>query len=707
MAIQSPQRMSPARKKVFISYSHDGPQHEERVLKLAYRLNDDGVSVSLDRFVNPPPANWPSWMEEQIDATDYIVVVCSENYLAKTRNKVKKGTGKGVKWESLLSYQQIYDNDSDSSKFIPVLLEGGEYEHIPKPMRGGSYYPLVADAEYENLLRHITSQPATPQPTPGPVKKLDPLPRPGTQSLTRTKLLNVPPRNEVFTGRNEVLTGRKEVLTGYEEILSLRVDLVQKGRQALFGLGGVGKTQIAAEYVYRHQEDYTAVLWTFAQTEQSVRGGFATLAALLDLPKKESTEQLQVVEAVHRWLEQNPGWLLVLDNADDPAMIWPFLPQRGKGHVLLTSRAHTFQTLGIFAPREVNVLPPAEAREFLLRRTGKDPNATSPDADALAKELGYLPLALEQAAAYIAENKSNFARYVDAFRKQRLKVLEKSAPVVGNEREQQKRTVATTWALNFADVERRSAASVDLLRLSAFLAPDAIPLELLEEGGDELPEALAARLAETAENPLALDELLSPLLRFSLVRRVEENRTYSIHPLVQEVVREGLGKEDQKAWAERVVRTVDVTFPDVVFENWPQCDRLLPHALACARLIQLWSMEFPEAARLLNRTGRYLNERAEYSQAELLYRQALASREKVLGEEHLDTVVSLNNLAELLREQGKLEEAEPLFRRALAILEEALGPEHPQTITVRNNLIRFYRQQGRDAEADALERKSL
>jgi Tfp pilus assembly protein PilF len=698
--------MSPARKKVFISYSHDSPQHEERVLKLAYRLNDDGISVGLDRFVNPAPANWPRWMEEQIDAADYVVVVCSENYLAKTRNKVRKGTGKGVKWESLLSYQQIYDNDSDSSKFIPVLLEGGEYEHIPQPMRGGSYYPLVDDGEYENLLRHITGQPATPQPTPGPVKKLDPIPRPGTQAAAGAKpahavkastspLLNAPPRNGVFTGRESILS-------------DLRADLVQRGRQALFGLGGVGKTQIAAEYAYRHQEDYTAVLWTFAQTEQSVRGGFAALATLLDLPEKESAEQSQVVEAVQRWLEQNTGWLLVLDNADDPAMVRQFLPQQGKGHALLTSRAHTFQALGIFAPREVNVLSPAEAREFLLRRTGKDPATKSPETEALAKELGYLPLALEQAAAYVTENETSFARYLDAFQKQRLKVLEKAPPAVGNEaREQQKRTVATTWALNFADVEKQSAASADLLRLSAFLAPDAIPLELLEKGGAKLPEALAARLAEDADNPLALDELLSPLLRFSLVRRDEEKRAYSIHPLVQEVVRDALSKEEQKAWAERAVRTVNASFPYIEFSNWPQCDRLLPHALASAALIQVWGMEFPEASRLLNQTGFYLYERAEYSHAESLFRRALAIDENVLGPNHLDAALDLNNLALVLKKQGKSEDAEPLYRRALAIREKESGLEHPDTAGSLNNMALLLRDRGKPEDAEPLLRRAV
>src|SRR5262249_37518667 len=156
--------------------------------------------------------------------------------------------------------------------------------------------------------------------------------------------------------------------------------------------------------------------------------------------------------------------------------------------------------------------------------------------------------------AYIVENGTSFETYFAGFQKQRLKLIERQGPVLGNDaKEQQKRTVTTTWSLNFADVEKQSPASADLLRLSAFLAPDAIPLELLEQGGGELTNSLAAKLAEGAENPLALDELLSPLLRFSLIRRDEQKRAYSIHPLLQEVLREGLNQNAQKEWAERIV----------------------------------------------------------------------------------------------------------------------------------------------------------
>jgi tetratricopeptide (TPR) repeat protein len=689
--------MSPERPpKVFISYSHDSDEHEDRVLDLAEHLVEDGIDVALDRFVHPPPSSWPLWMETEMDAADYIVVVCSRGYLAKVQRKVKRGTGKGIKWESLLSYQQIYDNDSNSAKFIPVLLEGGEYKHIPKPMRGGNHYKPNQSSEYEKLLRHISNQPETPKPEPRPLKRLPPRSRSETKASSAFKPWNIPhQRNDAFTGREQLLA-------------HLRNDLIKKHKQALSGLGGVGKTQIAIEYAYRHKHDYTAVLWTFADTEQSIRGGFAQIASYLNLPEKDATEQAKVTEAVRRWLDENPGWLLVFDNADDPTVIKDFLPQPGQGHFLVTTRAHQFQKIGIFSPREVDVLTQDEARQFLLVRTGKDSALKSAEADELAKELGYLPLALEQAAAYIVENGTNFASYLAGFKKQRQWLLNQQGSVVGNdEKAQQKCTVATTWAVNFTEIEKSTPASADLLRISAFLAPDAIPFELFEKGAHQLPQGLAARLTATANDPLALDELLSPLMRYSLIRRDQEKRTYSIHPLVQEIVREGLPQSDQLIWAVHTTKIVSSVFPDPSFENRPFCDRLLPHALACGRLIERFSLEFEQAALLLNQAGYYLQERAEYQHAERFLQQALNIRLKIAGPKHPSIVVSLNNLAAVMQMEAKYPEAESLFLQSLEISESISGPKHPHTAVILNNLAGLMQAQGKYQQTEPLLLRSL
>ena len=271
----------------------------------------------------------------------------------------------------------------------------------------------------------------------------------------------------------------------------------------------------------------------------------------------------------------------------------------------------------------------------------------------------------------------------------------------------QKKAMTAAWALSLSALDK-FPASAALLRLSAFLAPAAIPFELLETGGESLPEPLSLKLAQLGENPQVLDELLAPLVRLSLIRRSDETRSYSIHSLVQEVVREGLSEEDQKAWAEQAVRTLNVAFPDVTrFENRPACDRFLPHALTGAEFINSYSMEFAEAALLLNQAGYYLHDRADYAQAEPLYRRALAIDEKALGPEHSETATDLNNLAALYRHQGRYQEAEPLYRRALAIREKVLGPEHPETAQSLNNLAVLYYSQGQYKEAEPLFNRAL
>jgi tetratricopeptide (TPR) repeat protein len=569
------------------------------------------------------------------------------------------------------------------------------------------------------------------KPELGTIRSLPPRPR--QQSFTPLNLWNVPyERNPAFTGRSEILE-------------ALRAKLQKNKRQALSGLGGIGKTQIAVEYAYRHRNEYTAVFWIFADSEQSLSTGFTSIAKQLNLPEKDNAEQASITAAVRRWLDEHDDWLLILDNADQPELLRSFLPQQRRGHILLTSRAHVFQSLGIVKTLEIHELQPAEARGFLLKRTGREGASKEiAEIDALANELGYLPLALEQAGAFILEREASFSNYLAGFRKRRSDLLKEHNPVLGTSHA----PLATTWQLNFEQVEN-FPASADLLRLSAFLAPDAIPLELLEKGADEVSGSLASQLNDAKDDPLVLDEVLKPLTDYSLIRRNLDTRSYSIHPLVQEVIRDGMTAELQKSLAENVVGIVNAAFPDIEFSNWPDCERLVGHALLCARHVNLYKLECEPAGHLLNRAGYYLWERGQYveaeplylrgleirdavlgpehpdtatsmnnlavlykdqgsyDKAESLYRRALEIREKVVGPEHLDTANSLNNLAGLYRVHGKYDEAEPLCRRALEISEKILGPDHPHTATSLNNLAELYRQQAKYDEAEPLYRRAL
>jgi tetratricopeptide (TPR) repeat protein len=660
----------------------------DRVLALADRLRKAGIDAILDQYETAPPEGWPKWMDRQIEEADFVLIVCTETYFNRVGGKAKPGIGRGVKWESLLAYQDIYDSDSLNAKYIPVLLDGVDESHIPRPLRATDRYLLVDAQEYEKLYRRITGQPLVVKPELGTIRSLPARPR--QQSFTPLNLWNVPhERNPAFTGRHEILE-------------ALRTGLQKSKRQALSGLGGIGKTQIAVEYAYRHRNEYTAVFWIFADSEQSVSTGFTSIAKQLDLPEKDNAEQASITAAVRRWLDEQDGWLLIFDNAEQPELLRAFLPQQGLGHILLTSRAHVFQSLGIVKPLEIHELQPAEAREFLLKRTGREgANQEIADINTLAKELGYLPLALEQAGAFILEREASFANYLASFRKRRSDLLKERNPVLGTSHA----PLATTWQLNFEQVAS-FPASADLLRLSAFLAPDAIPLELLEKCAAEVSRPLASKLREAKDDPLVLDEVLKPLIDYSLIRRNLETRSYSIHPLVQEMMRDGMSAEGKRSLAENVVGIVDAAFPYIEFSNWSDCERLIGHALACATHIELNTFESDVSARLLNQAACYLWERAQYGEAESLFRRALETREKVNGSEHPETARSLNNLAELYRRQAKYAEAEPLFRRALEIGEKVLG-QHPNMAFSLNNLGGLYREQGKYAEAEPLLRRAL
>ncbi len=325
------------------------------------------------------------------------------------------------------------------------------------------------------------------------------------------------------------------------------------------------------------------------------------------------------------WLENNSGWLLVFDNADEPGLLEDYIPINHKGHILLTSRAQLFDKLGISKPVELQKMPPDEAKEFLLKRTGRrDPLQAENEAILkIAEELDYLPLALEQAGAYIKELKSGFSNYLSSYRTRGLDMFKKHPPVTGK----YPKSVATTWFLNFEEVEKTSKASAELLTASAFLSPDNIPLELIIEGAPELGETIKSAIEGMEKDPLVLEELLLPLTRYSLITR--DASAYSIHRLVQAVIRDRIGKDDERVWAERTVKALNRAFPAVEFSNWHRCERLIPHAQTGAELIRKYEFEFEDAAILLNQAGFYQYERALYSEVEPMYRRALEICEKI------------------------------------------------------------------------------
>ncbi len=476
--------------------------------------------------------------------------------------------------------------------------------------------------------------------------------------------------------RNALFTGRDELLRQLHCALNRNSLIAVTQPQALCGLGGIGKTQTVIEYAYRYCGDYDRVFWIKADTRENVLSDMLHIATLLELSERSAQEPSVTVAAVKRWLQMHRDWLLIFDNADDLTLIRDALPATYEGHILLTTRA---QAMGRLARRfDIEVMDEETGALFVLRRSGHIPShGVLNDADEseravameLVRELGGLPLALDQAGAYMEESPCSIVEYLQLYKQERLTLLARRGGIVNDH----PAPVTATWSISFAEVEGAQPAAADLLRVCAFLDPDAIPEELVVDGATEL----GPRLACVASDPLKLHQAISSLWKYSLIRRTVDTKMLSLHRLVQVVQKETMDSGERRTWAERVVRAVHRVFPAKIdISSWHICQRLLAQAQMCALLIDQEHFTFSEAAQLLNQTAYYLRERARYVEAEERYREALEIREQLVGPAHLDVAQSCYNLARLYFDIARYSNAEALYRRALEIRRQLLGSDH-------------------------------
>ncbi len=623
-------------------------------------------------------------MERQIEQRDFTLIVCTETYRRRFMDDETAAVGRGVVWEARILRNLLYADTERHGRIVPVLFESGDGAFVPTVFRG-HFYDVSDDRGFESLLRHLLREPGA---------KAAPLGALGPQgsrwsAFERPWLVPDALRTSYFTGREDLLA-------------RLRIQLSERGRAALGGLGGVGKTQTVLEYAVRHRADYPdGVFWINAETLSGLTNGFIAIATMLGLPAADANDQEEAVKAVLAWLNGTNGWLQILDNVDERGDVRRFVPPPGKGHLLITSRETVFQELGIARAIDLRDLDDDEAVRFLLLRTGRE-DAELDDqaaASALASELGNLPLALEQAAAYIVETNTDFSAYVSAFRKRRITLLEKAGGLLSRE------TVAVTWAANFEAVERVSPAAADALRISALLAPDAIPFELFIEGARALSDPIAATLAEADD--LAMAEMLRPLARYSLIRSDPASREFSVHRLVQEIVWAAVPEAERPAYVMRAIGALDAAFPEADFVNWARCDRLVPHVTAMIPWLERYDGPATQACRVLNRAGRYLTERGRYDGAKRLLEHAVAIGERGLGIEAADVGESLANLAVVHMCQGDYATARALHERALAIRRREFGPDHSVVAGNLNNLANVHYVLGHLAEAQLLYQQAL
>jgi len=461
-------------------------------------------------------------------------------------------------------------------------------------------------------------------------------------------------------------------------------------RQALHGLGGVGKTRAAVEYAWRNAGDYTALLFISAPSPGELHANLANLVGVLGMKVDGGPVDQQAQEVLH-WLDAHPGWLLIVDNVDTDLAareVERLLAKLRAGHVLITSRIANWSA-GV-EPLELHVLPPDAATAFLLERTPHRRKLADDAARAavIARELDGLALALDQAGAYIDKLRLSFAEYLARWEATRPEVLGWHELRLM----QYPASVAITWETTFAQLttpERR------LLEVLSWLAPEPIPLFLFE----------AAPLAEAIADSR---EALAGLAAYSLAQIDTTGDAVRVHRLVQEISRRRGEATAPRAGLRTALAVVDGAAKgdprDV--RTWPIWSALAPHAAAVARHADRAGPATP-TARLMNDTALYLRTRCQFQEAEPLHRRALAVYERGDGPDHPHVATALNNLAELLRAINRLAEAEPLYRRALAITERSYGPDHPDVARDLNNLALPLAATNRLTEAEPLFRRAL
>jgi tetratricopeptide (TPR) repeat protein len=695
------ERRRRAMKHLFVSYTNADVQWAEWI---AWTLEQEGYTTTIQAWDFRPGANFVLEMQRALQECERVIAVLSPRYLASKFA--------AEEWSAAIA------SDPTGDKLLPIRIEPCDNEGL---LRARVYIDLVGTdgaTARQRLLAGVKRERAKP-PTPPPF----PTPAPRRFPGTPPAIWNLPfERNLHFTGREDELrqlhdalaacqaaapsgidasserlsveTLRRSVSTErLNETLHRSVSTERLKPQTIHGLGGVGKTHLAVEYAYRFAADYDLVWWVRADAPLSIATDLALLAAPLQLPQRDERDQRVVVQAVLDYLRRHDGadkprpYLLIFDNAEEPRDLRPFLPQ-GRGSVLITSRNPNWGALA--HPLEVRTLPRDKAIEFLLARAGRQGEGAGELADAL----GCLPLALEQAGAYIEASGIAFADYLARWRAHHRELLQHPPAT------DYPATVATTWDISFQAVAAQSPDSVTLMNLLAFFAPEPIPRDLFiaREGRG----AIKLRPHEWRDE-MELDNAVIPLRRYSLIQACAE--TLAMHRLVQMIVRDRLDDGERKTLAHAALHAVNDAFPGdeilTSIESWATCARLAVHARAVTEEAERLGIAPEATARLLNQLGLYLEARAEFADARAYFERAISRYETALGTNHPHVATAVNNLGSVLRDLGDLAGARTCFERVVKIFEDNALERHPNYAGAVNNLGSVLRDLGDLAGARA------
>ncbi|MEV7364432.1 FxSxx-COOH system tetratricopeptide repeat protein [Streptomyces sp. NPDC093675] len=502
----------------------------------------------------------------------------------------------------------------------------------------------------------------------------------------------VPRRNTRFTGRESLLNDAYHLLQSAD---------AGAGVVALHGMSGVGKTQLAAEYVYRFGSEYDVVWWVNAEKRVSYRRYLAELAPKLGLATgQEYGERLRAVRDSLRRGDPYSRWLLVLDGADEPDQIWDLVPT-GPGHVLITSRnpewtEHNSRLL------EVPVYERYESVAFIRRRA---PRLSDAEADQLAEALEDLPLLLDQTAGWLNDSDLSVDDYIALLEggiDQDVVKVSADFPLA----------FQTAWSILLNKLRETVPESVDLLRLCTFFAPGFIPVRLLKEmPHDELPEQVAGLL----NDPLLWNKAINQLRQYSVVRLESHDTTSDdaaasgeslyLHRMVHQIVGKDMPAEDHKEFIEVVRQALASadprrpTDPDL----WPVYAEIVPHL----KYADVLNSTDANIQRLVFNCLRYMFFSGEYAAGIKLGERALEAWRSLLGETHPRIWELTYHYANLLRSVGEYGRTEAIERAAVEHLREERGPQDLEHLRAAGGLAADLRGLGRYDEALELSQSLL
>jgi tetratricopeptide (TPR) repeat protein len=706
--------------RIFYSYAATIPRDRNLCKKIKTYLTPSVFDGLIDDSYERESVIKSSAEQSGIDRADIIVLLISPDYFATAR------------WEM---ERAIEREKAGEARLIPVLLRPSDWEESPL----GEYAPLPSDRQPVIRRLSLDSENALLEVSRGILKVARELAR-ATNAHERTETHL--PLDTIPYGPSRFFTDRADILTAIHTYFTSP----QIYRQIPLALNGIpcgGKTQIAVEYVSLHKDEYQTILWLDATSRSSLKEAIVARAEPLSFLSQDHADEHHLFSAFKRWLQQHDQWLLILDNLDDLQLMNLFVPLQYRGHVLLTT--HSQATGELAYPVPVAEMAPEESALFLLRRAGIiGEQALREEASEIAytqavhivQEFDGLTLALDQAGAYIEETKCGLTGYLELYRKQGPTLLAKRGRLIRAHPD----SVRRTFSLSFEMVAQKSPVALHLLYLFAFLQPDAIPREMIEQG----VAALEGPLHTLATEAGALYDAIAVLCEYSLVQCPTDPAVLNIHRIVQALLLEELMPRQRHRFAIQTVRLMNQVFPEPAFRNWPTCERYFSQARKCAENIVRFRVTQKEAAHLLQRLGTYCYQRAyyqdaedylvtalqlqkqakvpdqpsiaqtinnlallrhrqgKYQEAEALYQRALEIRRQVYGPDHETIAQTLNNLALLYKDEGNYREAEALYQRVLHIHERTLGADHPDTAASLNNLAMVYEDQGKSAQAELL-----